>query len=295
MRILLMRTVLRILAWWSLRALHVLGSVLGKALWLFPNRLRTVTEINLALCYPDKSAEWRREMGRASLIETGKLFCELGPLWRWPLERLDGLVVECSGWEYVEQALQEKRGLMVLLPHAGCWELWGLYVSQRMPITFMYRPSREPAVDPLLHEMRSRAGAKMVPTNRQGVRAMYKALSAGQAIGLLPDQEPRYGAGIFAPFFGMQAYTMVLPSRLAHKTSAAVVISCMERLPDGRGYHLHLLPLDATIYDEDPVVSASAANRGVEEIIALNPAQYIWSYKRFRRKPEGQTRGYRRS
>jgi KDO2-lipid IV(A) lauroyltransferase len=183
---------------------------------------------------------------------------------------------------------------MVLLPHTGCWELWGLYVSQRMPITFMYRPSRDPTADPLLREIRARAGANVVPTNKRGVRAMYKALSEGQAIGLLPDQEPRYGAGVFAPFFGMQAYTMVLLSRLAQKTSAAVVISCMERLPDGRGFRLHLQPLDAAIYAEDPVVSATAANRGVEEIIALNPAQYIWSYKRFRRKPEGRKRRYRR-
>ena len=66
MRILTLRTVLRIMSWWSLPALHRFGGLLGKCLWLFPNRLRTVTEINLALCYPDKSAHWRREGGRAT-------------------------------------------------------------------------------------------------------------------------------------------------------------------------------------------------------------------------------------
>ena len=111
---------------------------------------------------------------------------------------------------------------------------------------------------------------------------------------MLPDQEPRYGAGIFAPFFGMQAYTMVLLSRLAHKTSATVLTSGLERLPEGRGYRAHVQPLEPAVYDEDPVVSASAANRGVEQIVAINPAQYAWSYKRFRRKPEGAKRRYRR-
>ncbi|MDH3453235.1 MAG: lipid A biosynthesis acyltransferase [Gammaproteobacteria bacterium] len=294
MRILMLRAALRIVSWWSLPAIHRLGGMLGKSLWVFPNRLRTITEINLALCYPNKSADWRRDLGRASLIESGKLFCELAPLWRWPLRRVDELVVACSGWDYIEQAQRDKRGLLVLLPHTGCWELWGLYVSQRIPITFMYRPSREAKLDPLLREIRARAGARLVPTSTHGVRALYKALRAGEAIGLLPDQEPRYGAGVFAPFFGMHAYTMVLLSRLAHKTSAAVVISCMERLPEGRGYHLHLQPLEPAIYDADPLVSASAANRGVEQIIAINPAQYMWNYKRFRRKPEGRKRRYRR-
>lgn len=294
MRVLMLRAALRIISWWSLSAIHRLGALLGNCLWWFPNRLRTVTEINLALCYPERTAEWRRDLGRASMIESGKLFCELAPLWRWPLDRIDQLVVDCTGWEHVEQALQEKRGLMVMLPHTGCWELWGLYFSRRIPMTFMYRPSREAELDPFLHEIRQRAGATLVPTNTRGVRALYKALREGQAIGLLPDQEPRFGAGVFAPFFGMQAYTMVLLSRLAHNTSAAVVISCMERLPRGRGYHLHLRLPDEAIYDADPLISATAANRSVENMVAINPAQYMWSYKRFRRKPEGRKRRYRR-
>ena len=259
MRVLMLRAALRIMSWWSLPTLHKLGALLGNCLWWFPNRLRTVTEINLALCYPERTAEWRRELGRASLIESGKLFCELAPLWCWPLDRIDELVVDCTGWEHVEQALQDKRGLMLLSPHTGCWELVGLYLSRRLPITYMYRPPREAELNPFLFEIRKRAGANLVPTSTRGVRALYKALQTGQAIGLLPDQEPRSGAGVFAPFFGMQAYTMVLLSRLAHNTSAAVVICCMERLPDGRGYHLHLQPLDPAIYDADPLISASAA------------------------------------
>jgi len=282
------------MSWWSLPALHRFGSVLGKCLWLFPNRLRTVTEINLALCYPDKSAHWRRELARASLIETGKSLCEMAAIRHWPLQRLDKLVVAFSGWEHVEQALQDKRGLMMLVPHFGCWELWGQYFTKRMPTTFMYRPSRDPALDPLLIEIRKRAGANLVPTDTRGVRALYKALNSGQMIGMLPDQEPRYGAGVFAPFFGMQAYTMALLSRLAHKTSATVLSSCMERLADGQGYHLHVHPLEPGIHDENPVVSASVANSGVERLVAINPAQYTWSYKRFRRKPEGPKRRYRR-
>ena len=294
MRVFLVRTLLRLLARASLPALHATGRLIGTCLWLIPNRLRTVTEINLALCYPDKDAAWRNALGRTSLIETGKSICELAALWRWPVARIDSLVVECQGWEHIEQARQQQRGLILLTPHCGCWELLGVYVPQRMPMTAMYRPPRDPGFEPLLREIRERAGARLVPTTTHGIRALYKALGAGESIILLPDQEPRKGAGVFAPFFGTQAYTMVLSSRLARKTEAAIVILCMERLPRGRGYRLHVRPLDTAIRDADPVIAATAANHSVEQTIDINPAQYMWNYKRFRRKPQGQDRRYNR-
>jgi len=294
MRVALLRATLWVLARFPLPVMHTLGALLGRLWWLVPNRLRTVTEINLALCYPQRPAAWRRALARASLRETGKSLCELAALLNWPVERVDALVVQCSGWEHAEQAMQAGHGLIALSPHSGCWELAGLYISRRLPLTLMYQPPRSAALEPLITPMRRRAGATPVPTSVQGVRALYRAVADGGCIGILPDQEPRRGAGVFAPFLGVQAYTMVLVSRLAQRTAAPAITCYMERLPHGAGFHLHVLPVEQALYADDPLESAAAVNRAVERVVQLKPAQYMWNYKRFRRQSEGQRRSYRR-
>jgi KDO2-lipid IV(A) lauroyltransferase len=152
-------------------------------------------------------------------------------------------------------------------------------------MTILFRSPRMGALEPLLRQVRERFGAKLVATTAGGIRALFRALAAGEAVGMLPDQEPRKGTGVFAPFFGVPAYTMVLLSRLARTRRSPVIFAFMERLPAGKGYRLHYFPAPDDIYDPDPAVSATAMNRTVQACIAMNPAQYLWSYKRFRLRP----------
>ncbi len=140
-----------------------------------------------------------------------------------------------------------------------------------------------------MRQARERLGGKIVPTDARGVKALFQALAKGEAAGMLPDQEPRRGSGIFAPFFGKPTYTMVLLSRLAKKTKAVPVFAFMERLPNGKGFHLHWLPVADEIYSNDMEVSATALNQAVEKCININPSQYMWTYKRFRQRPDGET------
>ncbi len=294
MKVRLLRSTLRVLSRFDLPFIHRLGAGLGRALWLVPNRLRTVTEVNLALCYPRQPAAERRALARGSLIETGKSLTELAALWHWAPERLDALVREVEGWEHVERALAAGRGMLVVTPHIGCWELVGLYFSRRMDLTVMYRPPREAALGPLMVAARERAGARAAATDARGVRALYRALAAGNVIGMLPDQEPRHGAGVFAPFLGMEAYTMALLGRLARKSRAPAVNVLMERLPAGRGFRLLVEPYPEGLYSADERESALAINQAVERLIRIAPAQYMWNYKRLRRVPDGGKRRYGR-
>jgi len=110
---------------------------------------------------------------------------------------------------------------------------------------------------------------------------MLKALRQGQSVGLLPDQVPPQGLGVWAPFFGREAYTMTLSARLAQQTGAAVLVAWGERLRWGRGYKVHVRPL-ASDLPADPVQAASVINQAMERIIAERPQQYLWGYARYK-------------
>lgn len=288
----LARLLLRLFAALPLPVAHGLGGALGRMLVHVPNKLRRYTRINLDLCLPELEAAERERLTRISLVETGRTAAETGPLWFWDKERVLGLVKSVSGEHLVTEALQQGRGAILASPHLGAWELVGLYLSTRYPITSLYRPLRIRELDGMVRTARGRFGARLVPADAGGVRALYQALARGEMIGILPDQEPGRGNGVFAPFFGVPANTMSLLSRLALKAKAPVILVYAERLPRGAGYHLHFRPVPDGMLEGGMEESVRLLNAGVENCVRELPEQYQWSYKRFRSRPEGAAKIY---
>lgn len=271
---------------------RALGTALGWLLAHTPNPLRHHSAINLKLCLPDLPSVEQRRLLRASLIETGRTVFEAGPLWFWPAERIRALMGEAVNVDPVDAAIRSGRGVILATPHLGSWEMAGHFCAVRWGITNLYRPPRLRALDALLRHSRERLGARMVPTNAKGVRSLYETLAHNGVVGMLPDQDPGQGGGVFAPFFGIPANSMVLLGRLARKTGAVVFFGYCERLPGKQGYRLHFLPAPAGIDDPDPQVAAAAMNRGVETCVRACPEQYQWGYRRFRNRPPGAARIY---
>ena len=283
---------LRFCALLPLRGAHALGAGLGRLLAVLPNRSRTVTARNLALCFPELPPQERRRLAARSLQEMGKTATETGTLWCRDAGRVLALVRAVSGKEAVDQALSAGKGGIILTPHLGNWEMVGLYCSAHYPLTSLYRPPRMQGLEEFMRAARERAGARLVPTNAAGVRYLYRALAGGEFIGMLPDQEPGQGNGAFAPFFGIPAYTMSLLARLAQRTGAPVFFAYAERLARGAGFHLHFAPAPQGFGQGDVEEITAAMNAGVESCIRRIPEQYQWSYKRFRTRPEGAPRLY---
>lgn len=282
--------VLRLVARLPLGAAQSLGAVLGWFMLHLPNKQRRNALINIRLCFPELDEAAALDFRRRSLREYGKTYFEIAYLWLAEADRVLGLVREVVGAEHLQR--EPGRGVIVLSPHLGAWELAGLYLSSLGPTTTLYKP--QPALDRLIAEARARRGAMLVPTSPQGIRQLLQALRRGEYVGVLPDQEPRGDRGaVFAPFFGVPAYTMLLVSRLARKTAASVVFMIAERLPKGEGYRIHCVPAPEGIDSEDEVTAATALNRGVEACVRICPEQYVWSYKRFRSRPEGGEKLYR--
>ncbi len=275
---------------------HALGAVIGLFAAVLPNRMRHVTRRNLELCYPQMSPRERRQLERQSLIETGKTLLEAPIIWRRSRERFLALVKESPGIEAVHQAHAEGRGIILLTPHIGAWELGGLFCSAHWPMTILYKPPKQAALEEPIRSARAHFDAKVVPTDASGVKALLSGLKHGEAVGILPDQEPTEGQGVFAPFLGQQAFTMLLPMRLAARSAgkleARAFFTMSERLPHGQGFRQHFMPAEDAFYSKDMNAAAAALNRGVEACIRIAPTQYQWSYKRFRKQAEGEAEVY---
>ncbi|GAB6039731.1 lysophospholipid acyltransferase family protein [Endothiovibrio diazotrophicus] len=281
---------LRLLAALPLALNHALGAAIGRMMLILPTRMGGVARTNIERCLPELAPAERRRLLRRAMAESGKTFSELGPMWHWSAERLMALAVQVENREAVEEAMAEGRGVVMLTPHLGSWEIGGLYCARHWPMTTLYRPPRMAALEPLIRDGRARTGTRLAKTDAAGVRALMQGLKRGEMVGILPDQEPGEGNGVFAPFFGIPAYTMVLVNRLARRNGAALFIGYAERLPRGRGYRLHFIRCPDDLADEDPEAGAAALNREVERMVRRLPEQYQWGYRRFKQRPEGSRR-----
>jgi KDO2-lipid IV(A) lauroyltransferase len=220
-------------------------------------------------------ARWLGAVGQA-----GRLVAELPRLWLGP-----PVPIHWDGDQYVDAALKQGRGIVFLTPHLGCFEItaqaYARRFGERQPMTVLFRPARKPWLRALVATARARPGLHAVPTTMSGVKQLLKALRQGQSVGLLPDQVPPDGLGVWAPFFGRQAYTMTLSARLAQQTGAVVLVAWGERLAWGRGYRVHVKPF-AEELPTDPVQAATCINRAMEQLIEACPQQYLWAYARYK-------------
>ena len=263
----MLRTLLRLAARLPLSGLHGIGAVLGWLVYICsPQYSRRLCE-NLQLSgIPPTGGATRLQ--RQVAAETGKGAVELAALWFAPDAAIQRWA-HCESWSVVAQARKPGQGIIFLTPHLGGFEICAQYISQRMPITVLYRPPKLRWLEPLMIEGRSRWQTRVAPANLRGVRLFIKALRNGEAVGLLPDQTPGTGEGAWADFFGRPAYTMTLVSRLQQSTGALLVMVHAQRLPRGQGYKLLFEVLPAEGFDE------RALNRAVELVVRRCPAQYL--------------------
>ncbi|WP_189445126.1 lysophospholipid acyltransferase family protein [Salinicola rhizosphaerae] len=285
----------RLLSGRRLKTLWWLAGLSSRVLYAISRRERHVTRRNVEVAYPEDSAERRRERVRESLRHSAATMLELGFAWIGAPEKIEASIVNVHGRELLDDARAENRGVIVLAPHFGNWEVLNFWLSSHFPFTAMYEPPKMIELDPIIRHGRERMGAELVPTNPRGVAALLKALKRAEAVGILPDQEPGWGSGAFADFFGRPAYTATLLPKLVARTQARVVTGVARRVPDGKGFEIHFLAADERVYDTDEAISAAGVNACVESAVALDPAQYQWEYKRWKKTPEEQqkTPGYR--
>jgi KDO2-lipid IV(A) lauroyltransferase len=278
-----MTAILRLLALLPLPLLHLLGAAAGwMTFWSSPTYRRRFRAMASRAGVP-----W--PLARPAVAHSGRMLAELPYLWtRPPTSRL-APPVRWEGEQLMIDALAARRGLVLLTPHLGCFELLAQAYAERFgqgdqPVTVLYRPARKAWLRDLVDRSRVRPGLDAAPATLAGVRQMIRALRRGQTVGLLPDQVPPQGQGVWAPFFGQPAYTMTLAARLVQQTGARWLLMSCERLPRARGYVVRVkAPLEPLPADGDPAESAAVINRAMEHLILEQPGQYLWAYHRYKR------------
>jgi len=291
MKFFLFKLTLAITAILPLKLIHLFGKAMGVLSWKSNSRIRRIAEKNIQLCFPELNHSQQEELVKKVLYETGKVILETGMMWLGDTHKTLQLVKETKNQHLIDNALKNNKGIILAMPHYGSWELTSLYCAEHYPMTTMYAPQDDIKVENLMRNARQRTGAKLVPTDSTGIRAMSKALKQGEIISILPDQSPKNN-GLFAPFFGQPCYTMTLLSKLAKKNNAVVIFTYAKRLQDSSGFEIIFREAseDYTKLElEDSVVQL---NLDIEKLIRETPHQYQWTYKRFKEQAEGQSSVY---
>ncbi len=281
---------LRSLGALPLPLLWVLGAILGHVISFFPSRARRVADVNIALCFPALDNAARRRLRRAMFRTLTQAILSLGiSLWgtRARLQRL----VRFRDRAYFDSALAAGQHVILLAPHFVVLEIAGLRLSQERPMVSMYKSPKNPVLDRIMRQGRSRFGGLMIERSSD-LLPLVRLLRKGMPFYYLPDQEPGQADFVFAPFFGVPTATLTAPGRIA-RLARAVVIPCYTRLlPFGRGYEVIMKPPLENFPSADPVADATCLNAAIEQAICEMPEQYLWTYKRFKTRPGVATSYY---
>ncbi|HRN74563.1 lysophospholipid acyltransferase family protein [Ottowia sp.] len=260
---------------WPLGLLHALGAALGWLTWLASPIYRRRIRENARL------AGYGFAQVRPSVAHAGRMALETPRLWFGA-----PVAVSWQGADLLDQAYAARKGIVFMTPHMGCFEITAQVVGARYhaehgPITVLYRPSRQAALAEVIETARRREGLETAPTTLAGVRQMIRALRAGRAVGLLPDQVPPEGMGLWLPFFGKPAYTMTLAARLIGQTGATPLLVWGERLPRAQGFCIHIQAFPEPL-SSDLETGVAQINRAMEGLIRQCPQQYLWGYGRYK-------------
>jgi KDO2-lipid IV(A) lauroyltransferase len=275
-----------LLPWGGMMAI---GRSLGRLLWrLIPRRVR-IADINLRLCFPKLSADQRSDLVRRHFESLGMGVMDLALAW-WASDRRIWSLVEVHGRGHLEAAFREGRGVILLTAHCTSMEISGRVLKDLAPVLPLYRPHRNPAIEQAMIHNRERHVEQVIP--RGDVRLMVKTLKANKGVWFAPDQNFGHKNSLFSPFFGVRAATNTATSRFAAMTGARVVPFVVLRCEDRPGYHLYIEPALAEFPGPDLQQDTDRINAVFEQWIRRAPAQYLWSHRRFKDRPPGESSFY---
>lgn len=283
-----------LLHWLPLPVLGRLGNGVGSLLFRLMRERRHITLTNLALCLPERSETERLAIARDHFRGYARSVLERAILWWAPESRLRKLIrVEPS----VPTALAAERPTIFLCPHFVCLEVAGVAITMAGPACSIYSRQRNKVFDEALRRGRLRftPDEGNLMSRAAGIKPIIRAMRSGRPFLMLPDMDFGRKESIFAPFFGVPAATLTAPARLAGATGGQVIPVVTRFLPDFQGWQVEFYPPWEDYPGEDIDAATHRMNAFIEARIREAPAEYFWSHKRFKTRPEGMPSVYDRS
>jgi KDO2-lipid IV(A) lauroyltransferase len=271
---------------------RAVGRALGWLSFHAHSRSRRVAEISVGLAYPTLTPRERGTLVQQTLLHSGMLAMELGPLWKRPWRQSQQLIVAVEGRDLITDALSDGRGVIILAPHLGNWEVIGLHLASCGETVALYQRPKIASLGGLIRKGRQQSGSTLVATDSRGLARLVRNVKAGGISGILPDQVPDDdNAGRNVPFFGIPCFTASLACNLIRRAEAVALVGVAYRVPGG--FRVTYRRAEEAVYSDDLEVALTAMNREVERSISGYEAQYQWQYKRFRCRGEPSVNHYR--
>jgi len=281
---------IKIAAMLPFRLAQGVGRVIGWFNWKMHTKSARITLTNLRLCYPALNEIAIALLAKNSLIETGQLLMETPSVWLGNIDRNRSRIIAVQRENLLDDAINAGRGVIIILPHLGNWEMFNLYYDRSTQMTALYNPPDNQYLAEMLDAVRNRTNNIVVPTTNKGLKALYSALGRGEVVVILPDQVPANGE--FAPFFDLPAYTDPLIPRLILKTGATAVCAYVKRNNVKNGFEVEFQSAEPDLGSTDLQASTEALNKSIENCVRDIPEQYQWEYKRFKARPPGAEKLY---
>lgn len=277
-----MYIIFKLLALLPLSFLQFIATWIAILLHSFDSSMKHITRINIEIAYPELSKNEQQHLIKKSLISQCRTYVEFLKSWGMSPEYSLSLLQKINGEHILIESLESKKGVIVVVPHFGCWELLNSWLSVYTAPVIMYKPNKSKGFNRYILEARQKYNATLVPTDENGVRAIFKHLKQGGLTVILPDHLPKISGGIYSNFYGQHVLSSTLVSKLAAKTQCHVIgLSCTRRA-DLSSFEVECQRLSDEILSKDLQQSLDCLNQEMERMINQNPEQYIWSYKRFR-------------
>ena len=266
------------------------GRLLARLLYAGNATTVRVIRRNIELAYQDRSASEREALVKASICEQGALISEMGHVWRRSPDYVLSKI-RVIGQEHFDVALADQRGVLVLAPHVGNWEVLPHHLVTQGDLFGLFEPPKLPSVGREVLTNRRRPGGEYVPTTPKGLVKLIRHFKQGGLTGILPDQVPNHeSAGLNVPFMGVDCFTAGLCANLLSKSGAKAVMAGVFRVPEG--WEVVYNPVSEAIYSDDLDTALRAMNKDIEALIVGRDQQYQWSYKRFRTLPRAMSDHY---
>ncbi|MEI7531256.1 MAG: lysophospholipid acyltransferase family protein [Betaproteobacteria bacterium] len=271
-----MKLIVKLLSYLPLSILQILGSGLGLLAYCLSQRDRQLLRHNLLNASKIHGFKFDPI---AVAKSSGMMLTDSLWIWHHPQKAL--ALTEIKDWDLVKKSIAQGRGLLMLTPHLGAFEMIPRILAEHFPATIIYKPAKQIWLNEIIEKGRAHPKMNFVPANIQGVRQIVRALQRGEAVGILPDQVPSVGEGVWSKFFGQYAYTAVLPAKIAQKNNVPTIVFAALRKPLGQGWEIRAHLIEQS-FDLDPNMAAAQLNMALEKAILIKPNQYLWGYNRYK-------------
>ncbi len=286
LKVLFIKTVLFPFTLLPLRWAHCLGDILGRKLLMLNKKRLNIVRANLNACFPKLSTQEQQSLIEKIASESGKWIIETLGIWFGNPNKLKTRV-KAKNIELLDAAYTKGKGVVLVIPHFGNWEMANFHIPYIYPTAAMYKATDSELIKHIVLDARARTTCELFPADGKGVRQAFKHLKKGKVLVVLADHLPSRKAGVYAPFFGVPALTGKLTHTLIKYNQSEVLVVTTRRKPKGEGFEVEFHPLEG-MQTDDSIEAATLLNQGIEKAIMIAPEQYQWVYTRFDKQPKGQ-------